>query len=159
MLTTETEIGFAKLSDAIEIAQLSRNEVEHGLGWKYTPPQIARIIQNKSKNIVVARIDRRLVGFGVMTYGKDQANLDLLAVKEDYRRRKVGYKIVLWLEKVAATAGVSNVFVQLRENNVGAFKLYKYLGYEKLDVLPGFYSGIENGVVMAKALRTMINAT
>ncbi len=66
---------------------------------------------------------------------------------------------MLWLEKVATTAGAFNVFVQLREKNSGAFALYEYLGYGKLDVLPRFYKGIENGVVMAKSLRTMINAT
>ncbi len=159
MQATSTQIGFARLSDAIEISHLSRDEVEHGLGWDYTPTKIIRVINSKSKNIVVARIDDELVGFGVMTYRKDQANLDLLAVKKKCRRNKVGTQIVLWLEKVATTAGAFNVFVQLREKNSGAFALYEYLGYGKLDVLPRFYKGIENGVVMAKSLRTMINAT
>ena len=159
MLATNIQIGFARLSDAIEISQLSRKEVEYGLGWNYTPPKIIRIIKSKSKNIVVARFERELVGFGVMTNRKDQANLDLLAVKKNYRRNKVGSQIVLWLEKVAITAGAFNVFVQLREKNIGAFALYECLGYEKLDVLPGFYKGIENGIVMAKSLRTMLNAT
>jgi len=159
MLATNTQIGFARLSDAIEISQISRDEVENGLGWDYTPPQIVRVIQNKSKNLVVARLDGTLMGFGVMTYREDQANLDLLAVKKNYRRNKVATQIVFWLEKVATTTGAFNVFVQLREKNTGAFALYENLGYEKLDVLPGFYKGIENAVVMAKSLRTMINTT
>ena len=159
MLATNIQIGFARLSDANEISQLSRKEVEYGLGWNYTPSKIIRIIKNKSKNIIVARVERELVGFGVMTYRKDQANLDLLAVKDNYRRNKVGSQIVLWLEKVANTAGAFNVFVQLREKNVDAFALYECLGYEQLDVLPGFYKGIENGIVMAKSLRKMISAT
>ncbi len=159
MLATDIQIEFARLSDAIDIGKLSREEVEYGLGWKYTPAKIHRIIKSKSQNIIVARLEKELAGFGVMTYRKDQANLDLLAVKEDYRRNKVGSQIVLWLEKVASTAGAFNVFVQLRESNSAAFTLYEYLGYEKLDVLPGYYNGIENGVVMAKSLRTMINAT
>jgi ribosomal-protein-alanine N-acetyltransferase len=125
-----------------------------------TPPRkIIRITKSKSQNIIVARLEGELVGFGIMTYRKDQANLDLLAVKEDYRRSRIGSQIVLWLEKVATTAGAFNVFVQLRETNSGAFALYENLGYEKLDVFPGYYKGIENGVVMAKSLRTMINAT
>jgi len=159
MLTTETQIEFARLSDAVEISHLSRDEIEYGVGWRYTPPQIVRIIQNKSKNIIVARVDGNLAGFGVMTYSENHANLDLLAVKKEFRRRKIATQTVLWLEKVATTAGVFNVFVQLRENNSEAFELYTNLGYEKLDALPDFYSGIENGVVMAKSLRTMINAT
>ena len=159
MLATNIKIEFARLSDATEISQLSRDEIEFGLGWNYTAYKIIRIIRNKSKNIVIARYNGELAGFGVMTYRKDQANLDLLAVKKDYRRIKVGTKLVLWLEKVATTAGVSNVFVQLREKNTAAFSLYQNLGYQKLDSLPGYYQGIENAVLMAKSLRTMINAT
>lgn len=159
MLATDIQIGFARLSDAIEISQLSRTEIEFGLGWNYTPRKIIRRIKSKSQNVIVARLEGKLAGFGVMTYRKDQANLDLLAVKEDYRRSRIGSRIVLWLEKVATTAGAFNVFVQLRETNSGALALYENLGYEKLDVLPGYYKGIENGVVMAKSLRTMINAT
>lgn len=159
MLATNIQIEFARLSDATEISQLSRDEIEFGLGWNYTAHKIIQIIGNKSKNIVIARYKGELAGFGVMTYRKDQANLDLLAVKTDYRRIKVGTKLVLWLEKVATTAGAFNVFVQLREKNTAAFSLYQKLGYQKLDSLPGYYEGIENAVLMAKSLRTMINAT
>ena len=159
MLATNTQIEFAMLSDAIEISHLSRDEIEHGLGWDYTPPKVTSVIKSKSKNIVVARLGGELVGFGIMTYRQDQANLDLLAVKKKYRRNKIATQIVLWLEKVAVTSGVFNVFVQLRETNAGAYSLYEYLGYEKLDVFPRYYKGLENAVVMAKPLRTMINAT
>jgi ribosomal-protein-alanine N-acetyltransferase len=94
-----------------------------------------------------------------MTYHKDQANLDLLAVKEKFRRMKIGTQIVLWLEKVAITAGSFNIFVQVREMNTEAITFYEKLGFLKLEEIEGFYKGVENGVVMAKLLRPMINAT
>ncbi len=159
VLAINIQIEFAKLADVPEISRLSRDEIEFGLGWNYTPQKIVRIIKNKSKNIVVASHENQFVGFGAMTYRKDQANLDLLAVHNDYRQNKVGTKLVLWLEKVAATTGAFNIFVQLRENNTGAFNFYEHLGYQQLDELAGFYRGIENGIVMAKSIRPMINAT
>ena len=94
-----------------------------------------------------------------MTYHKDQANLDLLAVKEKFRRMKIGTQIVSWLEKVAFTAGSFNIFVQVREMNTEAITFYEKLGFLKLEEIEGFYKGVENGVVMAKLLRPMINAT
>ena len=96
MLATNIQIEFAKLSDSTEISLLTRDEIEHGLGWHYTAQRIAQIIQHKSKNTVVAKLEGNLVGFGVMTYRKDQANLDLLAVKKNYRRNYVGTELVLW---------------------------------------------------------------
>ena len=158
MLASNTLIEFARLSDTTEISQLSRDEIEYGLSWNYTVQKLVQIIRNKSKNVVVARIDSELAGFGIMTYRKDQANLDLLAVKKESRRNRIGTQIVLWLEKVAVTAGAFNVFVQVREKNSSAFAFYESLGYQKLDKIPGFYRGVENGVVMAKPLRPIINA-
>lgn len=158
MLAIDIQIEFARLADAAEISRLCRDEIEFGLGWNYRTPKINQIIKNKAKNIVLARHQGELMGFAVMTYRKDHANLDLLAVKNGYRRSKVGSKLVLWLEKVATTAGVFTVFVQLRENNIAAFSLYENLGYQALEKLPGYYQGIENGIVMAKPLRTMVNA-
>ena len=159
MLEQRIHIKLATLSDAKEISELSRDEIEFGLGWSYTEQRIARIIQDKSKNVIAAWLEDDLVGFGIMTYRQDQANLDLLAVKNDYRRKKVGTELVLWLEKVAVTAGTFNVFVQLRKTNSKALRLYEKLGFQRLDKLPGFYRGVEDGIVMAKSLRPMINAT
>ncbi len=159
MLTDKVLIEFARFLDVAEISRISRDEVEYGLGWDYTTQKLLQLIRNNSKNVVVARIDQKLVGFGIMTYHKDQSNLDLLAVKEKFRRMRIGTQIVLWLEKVAFTAGSFNIFVQVREMNIEAVTFYEKLGFLKLEKIEGFYKGVENGVVMAKLLRPMINAT
>lgn len=159
MRANNTLIEFARFTDVAEISRISRDEVEFGLGWNYTSRKLSQLIKNKSKNVVVARIDEELVGFGIMTYHKDQANLDLLAVKEEFRDQKIGTQIVFWLEKVAVTSGIFNIFVQVRERNKAALKFYEKLGFQRLDEIQGFYKGVENGVVMAKLLRSMVNAT
>lgn len=156
---SETTIEFAKYSDANEIGQLSKMYVEHGLGWSYTPKKLRRIINDKNKIIVAARRNNKLVGFGIMTYHQDNANLDLLAVIAMYRRQGIGKKIVIWLEKVAEVAGIFNIFVQARKNNRIAIEFYKNLGYHTLDEVSGYYRKKESGVIMSKTLRNMINTT
>ena len=157
MLEQLTSLEIAMTSDAVEIALLSKNDIEHGLGWKYTPERVVRIIRDSSKNVVVARVESKLAGFGIMTYYNEQANLDLLAVKHSYRRMKIGSQIVQWLEKVAQTAGAYNVYVQVRSSNTEAIKFYQHLGFQLLDEHRGFYKGVEAGVIMAKNLRPMFN--
>ena len=130
-------VEFAKASDAVEIGNLSQHYVEHGLGWRYTPSRIKKLISNKSKNVVVARNDDELVGFGIMTYERDQANLDLLGVKVSYRRQGIGTLVVNWLEEVADLAGVYNVYVQARKTNQSAIKFYQKLNYLVIDEKKG----------------------
>ncbi|MEW8522604.1 MAG: GNAT family N-acetyltransferase [Candidatus Thiodiazotropha endolucinida] len=156
MLEERTEIAFASLSDAVEIGVLSKNEIEYGLGWRYTPKKITELIRHRSKNVVVAKSGSTLVGFGIMTYYEHQANLDLLAVKCKYRRMKIGSDIVRWLEKVALTSGAFNVFVQVREQNKDAIQFYEALGYSVIETDTRYYSGVEAGVVMARGLKRMI---
>ncbi|MEW8028152.1 MAG: GNAT family N-acetyltransferase [Candidatus Thiodiazotropha sp.] len=157
MLEERTKIEFASLSDAVEIGVLSKQDIEHGLGWKYTPKKISELIRNRTKNVVVARSGASLAGFGIMTYYEYQANLDLLAVKRNFRRMKIGSEIVEWLEKVALTSGAFNVFVQVRKQNGVAIKFYEVLGYSVIEIDSRYYSSIEAGVVMAKNLKRMVN--
>ncbi len=159
MLEDQTLIELAAFSDAAEIGLMSKNDIEHGLGWKYTPERIVKLIGDNSKNVVVARAESKLAGFGIMTYHEDQANLDLLAVKRRFRRMKIGTQIVQWLEVVAMTAGTFNIFVQVRARNIGAAQFYESLGFVVLEEKKGYYRGVEAGLIMAKNLRRMFNAT
>lgn len=152
----KTIVEFAKTSDAIEIGNLSQHYVEHGLGWRYTPSRIKKLICNKTKNVVVARNAGELVGFGIMTYENDQANLDLLGVKVSYRHQGIGTLIVNWLEEVGNLAGVYNVYVQVRKTNQSAIKFYQKLNYLVIDEKKGYYQSKETAVIMCKNIRQMI---
>lgn len=159
MLENKALIEFAAFSDAAEIGMISKKDIEDGLGWKYTPERIVKLIGDNSKNVVVARVESKLAGFGIMTYHEDQANLDLLAVKRCFRRMKIGTQIVQWLEEVAMTAGAFNIFVQVRARNTEAVEFYESLGFLVLDEKKAYYSGVEAGLIMAKSLRRIFNAT
>lgn len=149
-------VGFATFRDAAEIAALSRRHIEYGLRWRYTPLRIRASIRNRTKNVIVARDSGKLAGFGIMSYAEDCANLDLLAVPARYRRSGVGRQIVLWLEKVARTAGIASVFVQVRKTNAGAIRFYRALGYLELAEAAGYYQGREAAIVMGKPVRSLV---
>ncbi len=153
MFPIKATIELATNADVVEIGELSRTYVEHGLGWRYTPARLRKLINNSTKNVIVARKGEKLAGFGIMTYWENNANLDLLAVKIRYRRRSIGKQIVEWLVEVARTAGMMNVFVQVRKLNYGAIKFYKKIGFQTIDEEPGYYKGRETGVVLCMSIR------
>ncbi len=157
MVATRTIVEFASVSDAAEIAGLSRRHIEYGLRWRYVPAMIREAIRSKTKNVVVAREGDSLAGFGIMTYGQDSANLDLLAVKRPYRRSGVARQIVQWLEKVAHTAGILHIFVQVRKSNHAAIGFYRKLGFQVVEELSGYYQGRESALVMCKGIRQLID--
>ena len=156
VLADNTKIEFASVSDSVEISEISRTDIEYNLRAIYTPIRIRHLVQNTSSNVVVARKADELIGFGIMTYKENSANLDLLAVKKQFRRQSIGTQVVQWLEKVASTAGIMNIFVQVRKNNITATQFYESLQFHIIDEAEGYYEGRETCVIMCKGIREMI---
>ena len=145
-----TEISLAKYTDAREISFLSKNLIEYELPTtKYTEKRVKDAIRHESKNVVVMKQGENLIGFGIMTYHDNSANLDLLAVLPAYQGAGLAQEIVVWLEKVALNAGIFNIEVQARERNQKGIKFYQKLGYKVISKVPRVY-GVETQVRMAK---------
>ena len=73
-LIAGTAIRFATLADAGEIAVLSRDLIEQGLPWTWTPGRVARSIRDPDTNVVVAGTEGALSGFAIMYYAEDDAH-------------------------------------------------------------------------------------
>ena len=146
-------LRLASRHDALPIARMSRDLIERGLGWSWTPLRVARSIAAADTNVIVAaQPDGRPVAFGIMKYGDEEAHLLLLAVEPSHSRHGLGAALVRWLEDSARTAGVGPVYVEARATNAVARAFYRRLGYGEIQRLPGYYGGIEASVRMAKDL-------
>jgi ribosomal-protein-alanine N-acetyltransferase len=145
-------IRLAAAADAAAIAMLSRDEIEHGLRWSWTPQRVRRSIEARDTNVVVAEGDTHLVGFALMQYTADDARLLLFGVHPRFRRRGIGTTLIEWLEETVRTAGVGRIQVQVRERNAGARAFYARLGYEPVLATGGYYQGRETAVHLVKEL-------
>src|SRR5438445_45553 len=145
-------LRLATRDDSAAIAAMSRDLIERGLGWSWTPRRVQRSIADAHTNVVVALDAQHLAGFGIMRYHDDEAHLLLLAVNPADRRRGVGAALVTWLEKAALVSGVGQVYLEARAGNLQARAFYRRLGYLEVQRVPGYYQGVEPGVRMAKDL-------
>jgi len=144
------EIRLAMLCDAERIAVMSRDFIEHGLGWSWDAARVARRIRQRETNVVVAESGAELVGFGLMQYLDDQAHLLLFGVEPIYRRQGIGSGLLNWLETCAITAGIELIFLESRVSNAAARGFYGAHGYRELALMPRYYSGREDAVRMGK---------
>jgi ribosomal-protein-alanine N-acetyltransferase len=144
------EIRLAMLCDAERIAVMSRDFIEHGLGWSWDAARVARRIRQRETNVVVAESGAELVGFGLMQYLDDQAHLLLFGVEPIYRRQGIGSGLLSWLETCAITAGIELIFLESRVSNAAALGFYGAHGYRELAVMPRYYSGREDAIRMGK---------
>ncbi len=147
----------ARLDEAAEIAFMSRDMIEQGLAWRWTPRRVAGSIKAADVNVLIARGGQRLAGFAIMRYEEDNAHLDLLAVAPQCRRTGVGKALVRWLEECAVVAGIFNVTLELRAGNQGARRFYASLGYRPVAEVPGYYQGREAALRMQHDLSRRSN--
>jgi ribosomal-protein-alanine N-acetyltransferase len=152
MTRREISLGVARLSEAVAIARMSRDLIEDGLPWSWTPQRVAASVRNPNAIVVVARVPHRIAGFGIMRYADEDAHLDLLGVHPAHRREGLGRRLVEWLEKVALVAGISAVFLEVRESKRGAQAFYERLGYRSLARLAQYYQGRESAMRMGREL-------
>jgi ribosomal-protein-alanine N-acetyltransferase len=151
-MATYADFRLATADDALPIARLSRDLIEHGLGWSWTPARVARSIADRATNVVVAVHRGRRLGFAIMKYHDDEAHLLLLAVRPEHGRQGIGTAMMGWLETTARVAGVGQVYLEARAANRPARAFYRRLGYGEIQMLPGYYQGLETSVRMAKDL-------
>jgi ribosomal protein S18 acetylase RimI-like enzyme len=152
MTIPELSLRLAKPKDAAAIASLSRDAIEYGLQWRWTPTRVAASIHASNVNVLLACVHGNIAGFAIMRYGDDIAHLDLLAVAPPYRRAGVGRQLLEWLEECAVVAGIFNVALEVRAGNEGAQFFYKRMGYRTLLHLPGYYQGVEAALRMGRDL-------
>jgi ribosomal-protein-alanine N-acetyltransferase len=156
-LMTAPVFRLAQVSDAYEIAVMSRYLIEVGLrGWTWHPERVAKAIRARDTNVVVATAATHVVAFAIMEYGDTTAHLSLLAVKPSHQRCGIGRHLMEWLEETALTAGITSIKLELRSNNFGARCFYRMLGYRETAFVSGYYRGVETAVKMSRDIRREI---
>jgi [ribosomal protein S18]-alanine N-acetyltransferase len=154
-------LGLARSADAREIAEMSRDFIEQGLTWSWTPARVQYFIAGRESCVVVARRDSRggggadtprIAAFALMHFGDEVAHLNLLAVAPEFRRQGLGRQLMDWLTASAIEAGVFRINLELRTRNGLARVFYESLGFEQRGVVQGYYQGREAALRMSRRL-------
>lgn len=145
-------VRLALPSDAQSIAVLSRDYIEHGLGWTWNRSRILRAIQDKATNVAVVHQRGCIRGFGIMQYGETTAHLCLLGVQPTLQGRGLGGVLLSWLERSAITAGIECIKVEARADNPRGVAFYEKRGFRVRARVPRYYRGIIDAIRLEKSL-------
>ncbi len=146
------DIRLATSADAPDIARMSRDCIEHGLGWSWTVPRVTLAMRDPATNVVVACKLGKLQGFGIMQYRDNRAHLALLAVQPVLRHQGLGRQLMNWLERSARMAGICTIGLECRADNRNAIGFYQRLGYRQVGSSAGYYDGHIDAARLEKSL-------
>jgi ribosomal protein S18 acetylase RimI-like enzyme len=148
-------IRLAVSRDALVIAEMSRDYIEYGLGWSWTPARVLAAVRDRATNTAVLGEGDAIDGFGIMQYGDETAHLALLAVHPTRQRRGLGGQLLAWLEQPARVAGIRCIRLEARADNPTALGFYLRHGYVECGRVRGYYCGAVDAVRLEKQLAAL----
>ena len=146
-------LRLARAADAQTIASLSRDLIETGLGWTWSPERVTRAMRDKNSVTLIASEHSRVVAFAIMYFGDEHAHLSLLAVRPSHQRHGLGRRMIEWLVHSAQVAGIASIHLELRAANHAARRFYRALAFTETAYIPGYYRGKEMALRMMRELR------
>ncbi len=82
----------------------------------------------------------------------EDAEISVVAVAPEYRRRGLGKAVLCELEKRVREKGAERIFLEVRVSNESALGLYRGAGFESFGVRKKYYADGEDAFVMRKEL-------
>ena len=119
----------------------------------WTEKGVRETFEQTQAFITVAEDDGRLIGYCIIYYVMDEAEVARIAISEDIRRRGVGKGILDYACECCKEKKIERLLLDVRESNVGAIAFYQKYGFQTDGIRKNFYDiPQENAVLMSKSL-------
>ena len=100
-------------------------------------------------DLLVADIGGKVVGYvAVMDIDRETSKIVSLAVKKEFRRKGIGYKLLSTDIERCKERGKKKVMLEVRISNYPAQNLYKKIGFKIVDIIPNYYQDGEDAYLM-----------
>lgn len=107
------------------------------------------MLSNDIYQVLVARINNLTIGYVSFTKMIDECQIINIAVDSSYRKMGIGGKIMEALMKYCKDYKLTKIFLEVRESNKNAIRLYEKYGFFTVGVSKGHFSSPkENAILM-----------
>ncbi|MBY8824084.1 ribosomal protein S18-alanine N-acetyltransferase [Sphingomonas colocasiae] len=122
------------------VMEIMRAAFDPAYGEAWTSGQCAGILASPGTWLMIAELDGRPAGFALTRVIVDEAELLLIAVHPEARRRGIGVRLIAGVAEAARRRGAASLFLEVRSNNP-AIALYTGTGFSKVGERINYYRG------------------
>lgn len=118
------------------------------------PPHAYRseLESNRLAHYLVARAGDVVAGYGGMWLMVDEAHITTFAVHPEWRRQRIGERLLLAFLDVAIDRGAHEATLEVRLSNLAARKLYEKYGFRPVGLRPRYYSDDQEDALIMTTL-------
>lgn len=139
-----------RLMTADDLPAVLHNE-RCGYSHPWSEANIADSLAGSGQNWV-ALVDETIVGHAFGSVIVDEGHVLNLCVAHSWQRQGVGRQLLNHLHRQLGQEGAKRIFLEVRESNVPARRLYESFGYQPVGIRKGYYpkaGGRENALVLS----------
>ena len=103
--------------------------------------EITALLQNSGTVALVILEAIEPVGFLIWRQMADEAEILTIAVLPDYRGKGMGYDLLQEFQDQAISCDITKAFLEVREDNMSALRLYEKTGFEVVGRRKDYYGG------------------
>ena len=104
------------------------------------------ILSTNGKYFFVYESDRKPVAYIIFETVLDEGHITDLAVSEKYRNKGIGKELIEKTLDLAKGSKIKSIFLEVRESNEAARRLYQKLGFKLLGKRKGYYPKNEDAL-------------
>ncbi len=106
------------------------------------PPNAYRteLQTNRLAHYMVIRVGHRIVGYAGLWLMVDEAHVTTFAIHPDWRRRRLGERLLLALLDAAIDRRAAEATLEVRLSNLAARRLYEKFGFRPVGIRPRYYT-------------------
>ena len=108
----------------------------------------SEIIEKKYSRVTVLELKKKIIGYIFQRKIYDENHIINLAIDIPYQHK--GYGKFLLMKILEKDSNDTNVFLEVKEANLPAIKLYIDLGFEEVDRKERYYSDGSNAIFMLR---------
>jgi ribosomal-protein-alanine N-acetyltransferase len=121
--------------DMPEVLEIENRSFE----FPWSEEDIIRCLRQRNCIGMVAEYEERVVGFMIYELHKNRLHILNFAVRQEYRRRGVGTRMVEKLVGKLSHQRRSRILLEVRETNLDAQLFFRSAGFRAISVLRDFY--------------------
>jgi ribosomal-protein-alanine N-acetyltransferase len=90
----------------------------------------------------VVELAGEIIGHAVLSVGAGEAHILNVCVREEFRCRGVGRRLMEHLLERGRVSGMSEAFLEVRPSNTAAIRLYQSMGFRQVGLRRGYYQAV-----------------
>lgn len=118
--------------------------------WSYR--SVIDLISTEGAMCFTAVADGEVVAYVIGRLIAPEGEIYRVAVKEEYRKRGIAYRLIDYAMKTSRGAGLETTFLEVRSMNTPAINLYRAYGFTEIGRRKNYYQNpTDDAILMLKA--------